>query len=142
MDERQPVEDSEFVYRRIHRSFFDPTVPIPIRMAAFRPNENDTTGLSVFRARFVQPPDTLANVDKAKTNDYYVVGLSVRDLRNLGLTVNPEPAAVGPRGHAVIPELRWQVYASQKDLCKPLLVELAKLASANIVHPPSSSSES
>ena len=66
MDERDPIAHSEFVYRRIHRIFFEPTVPIPIRFAAFRPNSNDATGLSVFRALFLQPAETLANIEAAK----------------------------------------------------------------------------
>jgi hypothetical protein len=98
MDEHDPVDDGEFVFRRIHRTFFDPRVQIPIQFPAFRPNPNDTTGLSVFRARFVQPADTLASLDPAKAKDYYVARLAVRDLRNLGLTVVPEPAPRRPTG--------------------------------------------
>ncbi len=62
MDEHDPVQDGEFVYRRIHRNFFDASVAPPIRREAFRPSQNDDTGLSVFRAVFVQP-DTLAKFD-------------------------------------------------------------------------------
>jgi hypothetical protein len=42
MDERDAVELSESVYRRIHGSFVDLTLPVPIRAAAFRRNENET----------------------------------------------------------------------------------------------------
>jgi hypothetical protein len=55
MDQHDPVEDAEFVYRRIHRSFCDAAISPPIRSEAFRPNSNNDTGLSVFRAHFVQP---------------------------------------------------------------------------------------
>lgn len=44
-EELLPVEASEFVYRRIHRSFLDPALELPVQPAAFRPNENDKTGL-------------------------------------------------------------------------------------------------
>jgi hypothetical protein len=139
MDEHDPVDDGEFVYRRIHRTFLDPSMSIPIQFPAFRPTQNDTTGLSVFRACFlVQPQDTLANVAADKAKDYYVARLAVRDLRNLGLTVVPEPVPGGPLGHAVIPELSWPAYQGQKQLWKPIVVELAKLASADIVHRPGS----
>src|SRR5262249_24403525 len=137
MDERDPVDDGEFVYRRIHRTFLNPTAQIPIQFPAFRPTPNDTTGLSLFRARFlVQPQDTLAHVAPDKAKDYYVIWLAVRDLRNLGLTIVPEPDPGGPPAHAVIPELSWPAYQAEKQRCKPILVELAKLASADIVHRP------
>src|SRR5436305_9027075 len=112
MDEYQPVDDGEHVYRRIHRTYFQAGLPVPVHPAAFRPNQNDTSGLSVFRDAFVQPADTLAGVDANKQNDYYVARLSVYELRNLGLSVLPEPESNGPPGHAVIPEMSWQAYQS------------------------------
>ena len=134
MDEHDPVDDSEFVFRRIHRNFFNASMPIPIRVGAFRPNPNDTTGLSVVRAAFGPPAGMLALIDPIRASDYYIAQLSVADLRNLGLTVTPDPVSGGPVGHAVIPELGWPAYQSQKQSLKPVLVELTKLASANIVH--------
>jgi hypothetical protein len=136
MDEHDPVGADEFVYRRIHRTFFDSSVQVPIQFPAFRPNQNDTTGISLFRAGFLQPADTLADIDPSKAGDYYVVRLAVSDLRRLGLTVVPEPLSGGPPGHAVIQELTWATYQGRKQYCKPILVELAKLASADIVHQP------
>src|SRR5947208_2958694 len=99
MDEHDPVDDSEFVYRRIHRTFLDPRAQIPIQFPAFRPNQNDTTGLSIFRAGFLQAVDTLADIDPAKAKDYCVVRLAVSELRKLGLTAVPEPISGGPPGH-------------------------------------------
>ncbi len=137
MDEQQPVDQSEVVYRRIPRVFFQAALPVLFRIAAFRPTANDTTGLSVFRAGFLRPEDTLANVAPATRNDYYVVSLAVADLRALGLTVVPEADPQGPPGHAVIPELSWPAYQADKNRLKVVLVELARLASAAIVHQPS-----
>ncbi len=128
----QPVDAGEFVYRRVHRSFVQTNLLIPIQAAAFRPNQHDTTGLSVFRARFVQPVATLVGVEPGKRNEYCVARLLVQDLHRLGLTVIPEPD--GPPGHAVIPELSWQAYQANKQRLKQVQVELAKLASAAIVH--------
>jgi hypothetical protein len=137
MDEHDPVDDGELVYRRIHRTFLDLRAPIPIQFPAFRPTPNDTTGLSFFRAHFLgQPQDALSNVAADKAKDYYVARLAVRDLRNLGLTVLPEPVPGGPLGHAAIPELSWPAYQAKKQQGKAILVELAKLASADIVHQP------
>jgi len=96
MDERDPVDDGEFVYRRIHRSFFDPTAPIPIQFPAFRPNSNDSAGISFFRARFTLPANTLTNVASGKAAEYFVARLSVRALRKLGITVKPDPIMGGP----------------------------------------------
>lgn len=135
-DENQPVEDDEGVYRRIHRMYYQLGLPIPIQPASFRPNENDTTGISVFRERFGEPADTLSSVDVEKRKDYYLARLAVRDLRRLGLSVVPEPDRNGPRGHAVIPELSCKAYHADKQRMKQLLLELAKLASAAIVYSP------
>jgi hypothetical protein len=133
------MDDSEFVYRRIPGIYFNPGLPVPVQREAFRPNANDTAGLSVFRARFAQPLDTLVNVDPAKREDYYVARLSVEALRKLGLTVQPDPLPGGPPGHAVIPELGWNAYQANKVRWKPTLVALAKLASADVVHGPAAS---
>ena len=137
MDEHQPVEDSEFVYRRIPRIYYQAGLPMPIHPAAFRPNSNDSSGLSVFRAAFVKPTDTLTTIDSSKRNNYYVARIAVQDLHRLGLAVVPEPDPNGPLGHAIIPELSWQAYQADKRRLKQVQVELAKLASAAIVHQPS-----
>jgi hypothetical protein len=136
MDEHDPVDDGEFVYRRIHRTFLDSRAQIPIQFPAFRPNHNDTTGISISRASLIQPLDSLADMDPHKAKHYYVARLAVRDLRQLGLTVAPEPVPGGPLGHAVIPELSWQAYQARKQHWKAKLVELVRLASADIVHRP------
>jgi hypothetical protein len=133
MDERDAVEDNESVFRRIHRTFVDLTLRIPIRAAAFRPNENDAGGLSVFRARFVQPQDTLKNIDPSRAKEYFIASLRVADLRSLGLTVEPDPAPGGPVGHALIPQLSWVAYQAHKKDLKEIQAKLAELASAAIV---------
>jgi hypothetical protein len=135
-DELQPIEDSEFVYRRIPQKYYDPDLPVPIPAVAFRPNPIDTTGISMFRARFLTPAETLAGVDASKRNTY-VAGLAVSDLTRLGLTVIPEPDPKGPPGHSVIPELSWKAYQADKQRLKDIQLELAKLASGGIVHRPS-----
>lgn len=134
MDELQPVDVSEVVYRRIHRNHYQTGLPVPIQRVAFCPNPNDATGLSVFRAAFVQPADTLANIEATKRNDYYVARIAVQDLHRLGLTVEPDPDPSGPPGHAIIPELSYQAYHADKQRFKSIQLELVKLASAAIVH--------
>ncbi len=136
MNEHEPVDDNEFVYRRIHPDFFNPSMPVPVQPRAFRPSRSDDTGLSVLRTRFAQPQDCLTNRDPAKIAGFSVARLAVHDLLRLGLTVLPDPIVGGPPGHAVIPELSWAGYQSKKHHWKPILLELARLASAAIVHPP------
>jgi hypothetical protein len=139
MTQHEPLDDSEFVYRRIHPDFYDASLPAPVQPRAFRPSQGDDTGLSIFRARFAQPQDCLTNRDPAKVAGYAVARLCVRDLRSLGLTVVPEPIPDGPPGHAVIPELGWKAYQANKVQWKPTLLALAKLASADMVHRPAAS---
>lgn len=134
-EEHLPVDASEFVYRRIHRSFLDPALELRVQPAAFRPNENDRTGLSVFRARFVQPAGTLANVLESKRAEYVIARIAVEQLTRLGLTVIPEPDLTGPPGHAIIPELAWDAYNADKKRLKDIQHELALLASRDIVYP-------
>jgi hypothetical protein len=136
MDELEPVADSEFIYRRIHPKFYNPSLPIAVLLEAFRPNRNDTTGLSVFRACFAQPVDCLPQ-DPSKLVGYFVARLTVFDLRMLGLSVQPEPILGGPPGHAVIPELSWGSYEVDRARWKPTLLALAKLASNDVVYRPS-----
>jgi hypothetical protein len=140
MDEDQPVEDSEYVFRRIPPDFFDASLAIAVTREAFRPTKKDSSGLSVFRAGLAKPSDTLANLDQEKAKKYYVAQLPVSELRKLGLTVVPNPIPGGPPGHAIIPEISWHNYQARKDHWKPILLALAKLAIANIVHRPDSAS--
>ena len=130
MSELDPVGAGEFVYRRIHMCYFRSDSPIAILRGAFHPTDSDNSGISVFRAHFVSPIDL---IPPDKMNLYYVARLSMRALRQLGLSVTPDPTGGGPLGHAVVPELAWQAYQSDKAKWRPVLVKLAVLASADIV---------
>ena len=134
MDEHAPVDEGEFVYRRVPRVFYDSSLPIPIQAAAFGPTTNDTKGISLFRVNFAQPLDNLGNVDPAQAKDYYVARISLRNLAKLGLAVKPDPIAGGPPGHTLIPDLSAIAYQANKQSLKAITAELAKLASADIVH--------
>ena len=50
MDEQDPVDEGEFVFRRVPRAYYDASLPIPVQREAFRSTDKDPTGLSVFRA--------------------------------------------------------------------------------------------
>lgn len=132
MDEHDPVDASEFVYRRVHPRFYDSHLSLPVLFEAFRPAKRDSTGLSVLRALFARPEDVLPP-DPTKAAGYHVAKLAVRDLFTLGLTVKPEPIVGGPPGHAVIPELSWSAYDLDKNRLRPVLIELGRLAGLSIV---------
>jgi hypothetical protein len=136
IDELAPVEEHEFVLRRIHRNAYNSNLDSPILRIAFQPNQNDDTGLSVFRERFVDATGTLADIAPEKRDAYFVARLAVLDLRSIGLTVVPEPQPQGPRGHAVIPELSWQAFGAEKHALKAKQLQLAKWASAAIILSP------
>jgi hypothetical protein len=133
MDEHDPVSEQESIYRRIAPLYFDANLSVGIQLQAFRPTSNDTNGLSVLRSAFARPEDTLASLDPDKSKGYYVARLYVRDLHSLGLTVVPDPLPSGPPGHALIPELNVAAYRAHKVRWKQILIELARLASADIV---------
>lgn len=137
LHEYDPVEEDEFVLRRVHRNHCDPNLANLIRSGAFTPNQNDLTGISVFRACLVQPTETLTSIEPSRAKEYYVVRLAVRDLRALGLTVEPDPDSNGPPGHAIVRELNRADYVANKSHWRFVLLKLAQLASADIVHRPS-----
>jgi hypothetical protein len=130
MAELEPVGEDEFVYRRIHICYFNGSLPIAIQRGAFHPTDSDTTGISVYRARFVEAVDL---IPADKRDLYYVARLSVRALRDLGLSAKAKPDPDGPPGHAVIPELARPSYVAEKSRWAKVLVQLAALASADIV---------
>ena len=131
-----PVAAGEFVLRRIpdRLDFIAPAEPVAVAPAAFRPNPNDATGLSVYREGISGVPELLAALPEAKRGGYAFARLAVADLAALGLTVVPEPAAVP--GHAVIPELAWDNYCRNKPLLKEVIRRLAELAGAGIAYRP------
>jgi hypothetical protein len=136
-EELEPVGDHEFVLRRVPANHYREGLPTPIHRAAFRPNEQDTTGLSVYRERFVHSPsDVLRVVKPEKRGKFYVARLSVRALVGLGLTVVPDPDPEDIPGHSIIPELSWPNYQAEHDRLADIQEDLAVLGSKDIVHRP------
>jgi|ERR1700722_18909119 len=134
--EREAVDLSEFVLRRIHKSQFSASPPSRILRGGFCPNQQDVTGISVYREK-----DTTAAavVSAAKRPDEcFVVRIPVQSLIALGLSLTPDDDPDGPPGHYVIPELRLSEYEdkNKKNLLKDKQEELARIASDNIVHRP------
>src|SRR5436309_2142592 len=106
----EPIDDQEILYRRIPAALnlYDPHSEPHLLPDAFRPNENDTTGLSVYRAKY----RTLEEAARGREGkQYYVAVLRTGDLRAAGIEVVPRPLADDP-GHAELPAL---TYAERKS---------------------------
>jgi len=105
-DGTEPIEDDELLYRRVpvKPPHFDPTndpCPTP---KAFRPRKDDTTGLSLSRAKYMSPED-VARTGHGK--EYCVAVLRAGDLRQHGIDIDPAPLEDN-KGHAVLPALTWE----------------------------------
>ena len=104
-DGSEPIADHEILYRRIPAAsgFFDPSVDPRPSPLAFRPTKNDTTGLSLSRAKYTAL-ETAGRGREGK--QYYVAVLRTGELRRLGMDVVPRPLEGDP-GHCEIAELTF-----------------------------------
>jgi len=102
----EPISDDELLYRRIPAALhlYDPNAAPQLLPDAFRPNANDTTGLSVYRAKYKSVEEAArGRPDK----QYYLAVLRAGDLRASGIEVVARPLESDP-GHAEIPALTYQ----------------------------------
>ncbi len=102
-DEADPIDDDEVLYRRVPVSM-DWIDQHGVSAEAFAPRKDDSSGLSVYRARFLRLEDAARGASK---KGYYVIELRAGDLKNAGIGVVPAPVD-DTRGHAEIPVLRYQ----------------------------------
>lgn len=112
------IPDDEFVYRRVPFLLYpNPLDPNSRPMLnSFLPRIDDTDGLSVDLATLTTP-EKVADIPGKK---YHVVQVCVRDLRNLGLDVFPNPQRENP-AHAIIIGLDRQTYNAEKTQIKALV---------------------
>lgn len=105
LDGSEPIADHELLYRRIPAAtgFYDPQVDPNPSPLAFRPTQQDTTGLSLTRAKY-KSLEQAARGREGK--QYYVAVLRAGELRRLGMDVVPRPVADDP-GHCEIAELSF-----------------------------------
>ena len=113
VDGTEPVADDEILYRRVPISpeYFNPQAsehPTPL---AFNPHKKDTTGLSVYRAKY-KTAEQVAKNDRGKS--YYVAEMKVKDLRVHKLRVEPKPIQPDDRGHAELPDLTYAARHSNR----------------------------
>ena len=132
-----PVEPTEYVWRRVPKSFVNLSLEMSIFREAFRPRQTDVTGLSVFRQRFFEqgPIGILLTLAEERRRSYFITQLFVADLISLDLTVLPEEVDELP-GHAVIPELSRSACTDNPQWCRETQLRLAVLASRSIVFSP------
>lgn len=101
----EPIADHEILYRRIPAAsgFYDPLVDSNPSPLAFRPTSQDTSGLSLSRAKY-------KSLEQAgcgrEGKQYYVAVLRAGELRRLGINVVPSPMPGDP-GHCEIAELNF-----------------------------------
>jgi hypothetical protein len=99
-DGTEPVADDELLYRRIPVSmgWYSGGTVSP---EAFDPRPDETTGISVFRAKYKSIAD--AGIGKSKKG-YYVAVLCASELRQNEIEIEPRPLE-GEPGHAELPGL-------------------------------------
>ncbi len=124
-----PLDPAESLYRRVQEKDFDPAKsPYPEHLA-FRPNEHDTDGISLFRERMTEAKGiALARAKPGKR--YYVAEIPVSEFHRLGLTVATDdlrpPTVSDPIDptHVVIPELN--AATRREDRTRDLAQQLAR----------------
>ena len=130
-DERSIVTADEDIFRRVPPVYHDPDGGFDC--LAFRPTEDDSDGLSVYRQQCGVCSTDLAAVGR-KPFECYVVSLRVEHVNAppLGLSVTPDLQPGLLRGHALIPEVRHiaRQPSEEKRRMKELQLKLANLANA------------
>ncbi len=107
----EAVEDHETLFRRIPVAcgFYDPLLDAKPSPIAFRPTQQDRTGLSIYREKY----KSIEQVGCGRAGKkYFVAVLNAGDLRQLGMDVVPRPLENDP-GHCEIADL---TYANRKGM--------------------------
>jgi hypothetical protein len=120
-DAEDAIDNGERLFRRIPLSmgWYD-EISREVSPEAFQPRRDDTTGLSIYREKFI----VLENVAHGPSKrGYYVAVLTAGQLRANGITVQQDdphnPA------HAILPELRIDNRESNEAL--ELMQKLSRL---------------
>ena len=99
-----PIANDEILYRRIpvSQGWYDATLEHPVLAQAFTPTRHDSTGISLWRAKY----RSLREAAQGPGKSYYVAVLRVGDLRANGIEVVSTTEEGGP-GHVSIPALNY-----------------------------------
>lgn len=128
-DGTEPVGLDEFLYRRIPVStgWYSPMAGLSPR--AFRPREDDATGLSLTRSQYASPEEAARGSGAA---GYYVAVLPVARLVDAGLSAVPRPLPDN-KGHVEITELNYGNRKSARSL--EIMTALAQTVTSEVVGP-------
>jgi hypothetical protein len=102
----EPIDDDELLFRRVPVSagWHHPDQKPVLEPEAFRPNKNDSTGISLFREKYT----TIEEAARGRPGrSYYVAVLRAGDLRASGMDVVPRPLEGSP-GHVEIGNLTYE----------------------------------
>ena len=133
--EDEPVTMDESVVRLVWGQFLRPSEPVPVQPVAFKPRDDETDGISVFRlACLNDPKDALVAMLPEKRDGYAIAVIPVAELLALGLSVKPAKIESVP-GHAVIPELNITAVKADRTRWKALQLQLVALATKNLIPP-------
>jgi hypothetical protein len=99
----EPIADDELLYRRVPESYYDATTGRPLHLA-FGPHKmNDTTGLSLARAKYKTAAEAANSPQPGKR--FYIAVLRAADVRLAGMAIDPRPTPDDP-AHCEFPDLR------------------------------------
>lgn len=124
--ETSPIADDEIVLRRVSETsgYYDPESDRPFAWVAFRPNEKDVRGLSVWRERY-KTPEQAAGINARPGRRYFIFKLNVGVLREAGVIVEPSTDE-GGAGHASLVNLNPRRYAEDKNAVQELARTIAE----------------
>jgi len=132
---RNPSGEEGFVLRRVHKNQCSAKDPFKILPVGFRPTRDDVDGISVNLANEISPEELAAAARKPE--ECYVVRIPIQLLKKLGLTLDHGSSDPhDQKGHMVIPQLSLSEYEKNKDKLKEIQIELARVATQNIVYRP------
>ena len=122
--ENDAVQDDELVLRRVlnQTDIIDLSLPNPVQRIAFRPTNQDDTGISLFRSLFATPSEIADRGTNPK--GYYIVELPVNELMAIGLEIIPDPRDDQPKGHSLVPQLNCLYDVFDKGQTKILQYKL------------------
>ena len=130
------VDPGESIFRRIPKipDYYDPSLPTPILALAFRPNKQDSDGISFYRELFLTV-DRLAGSARKPAEFYIVARFKAADLFALGLSLVPVQEEGDLPGHVVVPELGLAAYQdpSKRERVKEINQKRAVLAGRDII---------
>lgn len=100
--ESDPISPNEWLLRRVPNKWYDSSLEAPFERLAFRPNQLDDDGISLFREMFVSPKDISISGRKPP---YTVARIRASSIKGLGLEITATPDPSQPPGHVSLPDL-------------------------------------